>query len=193
MCFFLITDFLEKTPYIFFTRLHCISWHLLCSTAVEVPVTHIGVKFCSLKPCRLRSTGWKEQKSVLTSQVLYRERASAAGRGQGTFLADALLPVKSHPVTRRERQPTTAETKANRLQPHAFIEIKYLSIKELIILWLLFFCLLSSHSVFQPLTGLSIKGTYQTDSFKCRWLQLLRKKNKDMKTQWALKSKLLCI
>lgn len=116
--------------------------------------------FKPLKFFKLRSADRKEQKSVLTSQVLYREGASAAGRGQGTFLADTFLPIESYPVTCRERQPTTAERKANWLQSHAFIEIKYLSREELIILWLLFLCLPRSHSLFQPLRGLSIKGTY---------------------------------
>lgn len=166
-----------KITLYFFTWLPHISWHLLCSRVVEVPIAHTGVKLRSWNLCRLRSTAWKEQKSILTSQVLYREGASAAGRGQGTFLADAFLPIKSYPVTRRERQPATAETKANWLQSHAFITIKYLPTKELIILWFPCLCLPSSHSIFQPLRGLSIKGAYQTGNFKCRWLQPLRKNN----------------
>lgn len=112
------------------------------------------------KPTQIKNNR-KEKKPLLTSQVLYRERASAAGRGQGTFLADALLPIKSYPVTRRERQPTTEETKANRLQSHAFIEMKYLSTKELIIT-LVSLSLLAQFSfiIFQPLGGSSFKGTH---------------------------------
>lgn len=81
--------------------------------------------------CRLESNNRKQHNSPLTSQVLYWEGASTAGRGQGTFLADALFPIKSYPVTCGKRQPKTEETKAYGLHSHTFTEMKCPSIKVL--------------------------------------------------------------
>lgn len=104
--------------------------------------------------CRLESNNRKQHNSPLTSQVLYWERASTAGRGQGTFLADALFPIKSYPVTCGERQPKTEETKAYGLHTHTFIEMKYLSVKVLPITLVDFSLLVQfSFPISQPLGG----------------------------------------